>query len=464
MKIFYKLTLIFIFIALLPSLSIGYLSFKRGKSIISNDIEQHLVGEADNLLGLIDRVIYSKQQDIISLSENNILKNEKSGLEEIKKELLKLKNKEPDYISLSFFNMDRIRLIDTENLHIGTKHDMVPYWEDVLLGKISSGRDIRVAEELNTPIIYFAAPVYNNSGKPIGVVVARYNPKKISELINSFREQEEEKEESEIILITSDNDIIASTDPYHEGKILEEKIFDLSAIQQAKEGKSGMIEEYYPPQKETALVSFVREKGFFDFTGNNWILITASNKEKSFASITDFRNQIFIFSIFILFISVITGLFYGKTISKSMEKLTDVAKKIAAGDTKQRAVVESKDEMGYLANVFNQMIEKIEKDQRELREAEEKLENRVRERTLELGALKDNLEKIVTEKTEGLQKNIEELERFKNLAVGRELKMVDLKKKTTELEEHLNNIKIENELKIIELKKKIIELEKRSEK
>jgi len=126
---------------------------------------------------------------------------------------------------LSFFNMDRIRLVDTKDLDIGVKHNMVPYWEDALLGKISAGRDIRIAEELNVPIIYFAAPIYNNSGKPIGVVTARYNPKKISELINSFKEQEEDKEELEIILINSENNIIASTDPYHEGKILEEKIF-----------------------------------------------------------------------------------------------------------------------------------------------------------------------------------------------------------------------------------------------
>ena len=443
MKIFYKLTLIFIFIALLPSLSIGYLSFKKGEFIISNDIKEHLIGEADSLLELIDRVIYNKQQDIISLSESSILKNEKSDLGEIKKELFKLKNKEPDYISLSFFNMDRIRLVDTKDLDIGVKHNMVPYWEDALLGKISAGRDIRIAEELNVPIIYFAAPIYNNSGKPIGVVTARYNPKKISELINSFKEQEEDKEELEIILINSENNIIASTDPYHEGKILEEKIFDLSSVQQAKEEKTGMIEEYYPPKKGNALISFVSEKGFFDFTGNGWTLITINNKEKALAPITNFRNQIFIFSVFILFISVITGLFYGKTISKSIEKLTDVAQKIAAGDIKQRAVIESKDEMGYLANVFNQMIEKIEKDQKDLKEAEEKLEIRVKERILELGTLKDNLEKIVTEKTEGLQKNVDELERFKSLAVGRELKMVELKKEVMELKEQLkekNNI------------------------
>jgi len=36
-----------------------------------------------------------------------------------------------------------------------------------------------------------------------------------------------------------------------------------------------------------------------------------------------------------------------------------------------------------------------------------------------------------------LQKNVEELERFKSLAVGRELKMMELKKEIAKLKEQL---------------------------
>lgn len=455
MKIFYKLTLIFIFIAILPSLSIGYLSFERGKAIISKDIDEHLLGEAKNLLNLIDRIIYSKQQDIISLSVNSVIKNKNSGLEEIKSELLKFKTKDPDYVSLSFFNMNRIRLVDTENLHLGIKHEMVPYWEDVLFGKISAGRDVRIAEELSIPIIYFSAPVYDDSGKPIGVVTARYNPSKIGELIESFKIQEEGKEGSDIILIDNEGNIIASTDPYHQEKILREKIFDLSAVKLAKEEKEGVIEEYYPSKKENALIAFAKEEGFFDFIGNNWTLLTISDKSEAFAPITDFQRQIILFSIFLLIVSVIIGLFYGKTISNSIERMADVAKKIASGDIKQRIKIESKDEIGYLANVFNQMVENIEKNQKELKEAEEKLEKRVQERTLELGNLKDNLEKIVAEKTEELRRQIEDLERFKSLSIGRELKMVELKKEAANLKEQLRNTTVDKELEIVKLKQKI---------
>lgn len=59
----------------------------------------------------------------------------------------------------------------------------------------------------------------------------------------------------------------------------------------------------------------------------------------------------------------------------------------------------------------------------------------------ELENLKKNLEKIVEERTEELQKKIGELERFKELTVGRELKMVKLKEELKSFEEKIKNKK-----------------------
>lgn len=52
----------------------------------------------------------------------------------------------------------------------------------------------------------------------------------------------------------------------------------------------------------------------------------------------------------------------------------------------------------------------------------------------EIKTLQENLEKKVEERTKELQKRIEELEKFHKLTIGRELKMVELKKKIRELE------------------------------
>lgn len=76
------------------------------------------------------------------------------------------------------------------------------------------------------------------------------------------------------------------------------------------------------------------------------------------------------------------------------------------------------------------MVEK----HREAGEAKEVLEIKIAARTRELEELSRGLGKQVGERTKELQAKIEELERFNKLAIGRELKMIALKEKIKELE------------------------------
>ncbi len=69
----------------------------------------------------------------------------------------------------------------------------------------------------------------------------------------------------------------------------------------------------------------------------------------------------------------------------------------------------------------------------ELEEAKSVLEIKVQARTKELEELAQDLEEKVKQRTKELQKRIDELERFHRLTVGRELKMLDLKKEIRKL-------------------------------
>jgi len=69
------------------------------------------------------------------------------------------------------------------------------------------------------------------------------------------------------------------------------------------------------------------------------------------------------------------------------------------------------------------------------------LEIKVEARTRELRELAASLDEQVKKRTKELQEKIEELEKFHRLAVGRELKMVELKKEIKKLEEDLESYK-----------------------
>jgi methyl-accepting chemotaxis protein len=142
-------------------------------------------------------------------------------------------------------------------------------------------------------------------------------------------------------------------------------------------------------------------------------------------------------------------------------------KKIAQGDLVYRLKIESRDEIGALANSFNAMTSELGKAQEELLVYTKELELKVAERTkalettvaelkqttFELAAAKTGLEKKVAERTEelekerasleekvkertkdleaakgDLEKNVAELKEFHDLTVGRELRMIELEK------------------------------------
>lgn len=84
--------------------------------------------------------------------------------------------------------------------------------------------------------------------------------------------------------------------------------------------------------------------------------------------------------------------------------------------------------------------QEVEEKTRILKNAQDQLKNinldlekRVLERTAELLKLKENLEERVGQRTKELEGKVEELERFHDLTVGREMKMIEMKKEIERL-------------------------------
>jgi MFS family permease len=102
----------------------------------------------------------------------------------------------------------------------------------------------------------------------------------------------------------------------------------------------------------------------------------------------------------------------------------------------------------FSVEIISFVAEKLKKDYLALLEAREEIETtknvlevKVRARTRELRELAQNLDQQVKEKTKELEKKIEEMERFNRLVVGRELRMVELKKEVEKLKEELEKRK-----------------------
>jgi methyl-accepting chemotaxis protein len=149
------------------------------------------------------------------------------------------------------------------------------------------------------------------------------------------------------------------------------------------------------------------------FPEMQWVLCCEIDEAEAMASVNQMQTRLTIFLSIFSFIVLLFAWYYAKNLSEPIKKLDEYAKEITDGDLDVRAEINSSDEIGTLADSFNLM-------------------------TKSLKEYTDNLETQVNERTKDLQGKIDELQRFKKVTIGRELKMVELKNEIKHLKEKTN--------------------------
>ena len=137
-----------------------------------------------------------------------------------------------------------------------------------------------------------------------------------------------------------------------------------------------------------------------------------------------------LFTILIIFLIL-------RIIVDPLKKMTVACEEVRKGNLDVKIPVISKTEIGELATTFNEMIKDLRESHAASEESKKVLEIKVKARTRELRELAEGLEEEVKRRTKEIQERMAELEKFQRLAVGRELKMVELKKEIKKLEEEL---------------------------
>ena len=134
-----------------------------------------------------------------------------------------------------------------------------------------------------------------------------------------------------------------------------------------------------------------------------------------------------------LILIFIVSLFFSQLIVGPIKKLHKGVEIIRKGNLDHRVDIQTNDEIEELGKAFNRMAGELSKYQTALQESKTVLQIKVKARTRELEELAQSLEGKVKERTKELEERLSELERFHKLTVGRELKMIELKKELKKL-------------------------------
>jgi len=136
-------------------------------------------------------------------------------------------------------------------------------------------------------------------------------------------------------------------------------------------------------------------------TKHHYILITRIAPVELFKqNANDYLNKLIIFIVIIvIFITFITTISV-KQLTKPIEELTLIAKKIAKskGERKYNININTNDEIGELAKAFQVMLKSLEDSKQEIKRFAFHLEEEVAKKTEELKKVNENLQHIVEEK------------------------------------------------------------------
>ena len=112
-------------------------------------------------------------------------------------------------------------------------------------------------------------------------------------------------------------------------------------------------------------------------------------------------SEIFRFGLLISAMGIALGIFLSFNVAEPIvmpiQRLTEVTKKLAAGDLAERAAVTSNDEIGTLATAFNKMAGDLARSKVEIDQYSKTLEEKVRQRTMELEKSNQELRSIQNE-------------------------------------------------------------------
>jgi len=210
-------------------------------------------------------------------------------------------------------------------------------------------------------------------------------------------------------------------------------------------------------ERGKTLLRWVESEGK-TFAGGGFDLVDAGGRHAgAVLSLVDMTSQAAItrkselysaiIAILLLGIALSAGLLIARSISGPIIRLKDATVALGKGKLDVRVEIQSEDEIGVLADSFNKMAQDLKKSKQEIEDYSSALEQKVEERTEELTAANEELQSAVEElrltneearkAKEAAEKKSLELERFNKLAVGRELRMKELKARITELEAKL---------------------------
>ena len=433
MKFGTRLSFILILVGFLPLLIGGFflLYFFEGylKETTYNNLEK--INKITSL-----RIENFINQSIVSsslLNQNETLISKESSVEEIENEINRISN----YYQVFFQDITSLdnegKVVASTSKRSYGRWETNPWFMKAKATKEIVISDMYVVSNPEDPMMAVFVPNIDEEGQIASFTVVQINMEPL------FRDLNFKVGIGGMAIILNERgDIIFHQDK----KNLFTKISESYPLDQNALIKKGNLT--FDFQEQNLVASFkIIESDVFDM---GWQLIIVQPEGEAFGFLRKMAINYGLLVVIFLFPIILISFIISRKVVRPLKNLSITSKRVARGDFKARAVLYTKDEFGELADNFNKMTDDLGKAKQTMQEERDVLEIKVNARTKELNEMNEKLEQEVGNRTEQIQKKLVELEKMSKLMVGRELKMIELKKELQEKEGEIERLRGKNSL------------------
>lgn len=420
-----KLVYVALTLTMFPMVIVGLMSNQSSKNALEEAANQSLISSAGQIAARLDAFFLYNLDSIRAeaglVSFVDFLQippeNRPGSLEQqhVMGILNTLRQKDPLITSYALLDWNGVVVADTEQNEIGIDKSDRDFYKEVIRNGNAFLSPVRLSPVTGQPSLYFSALVKDGAGRGIGVLRVRYHAQKLQQMLAIQAGQTGDTLHS---LVVDDNRVILanSLEPETVQKSIlpmdEDRLTALRARLVLPE--AGQAEDYEIdlPGLAAGLGSLDRQAAFSgifqvsqEWAGDPnepkeqagatrmvtqpWDVVVAQSREVLFSSSSRLARGTQVVGVLAAFLGVLFAVAIAQYLANPVTRLTEYASRVSQGDFSARASVKAEDEIGTLANVFNQMVT-------QLGSLIGSLEQRVADRTKALSASADVSRRLST--------------------------------------------------------------------
>ena len=407
-----KIILFALLATLIPSLTLGWLSYVQNKHFLSEKITQELQSVTSHASRELDLWLKERLYELKVFSSSYVVS------ENLEKILLldtaPIENRTAlrrlvDYLKSvrgKFIDYEELMVVDGQGELVATSYDqktpvLLPqdWLKLALAGKSVIGQP-SWDETLKAGVMVAAEPIVSTHERFLGVLVAKLNFRSITGMLQNYAQNQV----GELYLITKEGVVLTSSEPLASGFMEINLLKSVYARLYSREGNTLDYRNFRGP----AVVGTLKKVPQLE-----WGVVAEENRAEAYAQIFRLRNLTMAFVAGLLFLIGLAAYLLGLTIVRPLDRLIGGAAKVAAGDLEVDLPITTHGELGYMTEVFNNMVTRL----REGREQLATINETLRKKNLELHeiSITDSLTGLYNRKhlMETLDKETSRCQRYK---------------------------------------------------